>query len=175
MGLIALASVLPAGCYEDSSRDTEGLEVDCIDIQCPWVTDEGTPVFGSTWHQGDVGVDLSAPGPISVSMKIVMIGLNSRQYDLSAAIFKDPGVGLHFDFDWYGAGSGKGDTFWDRSPPLLTSGSIPATETEAYVFHRHVAVPPEAAAFVLHIVKEGEGRAFVDQLTVDHFDHVGTR
>jgi hypothetical protein len=171
--LLFAAAFFPS-CYEQSDRDTEGLEVDCLDIQCPWTVEEGTPVFGPTWHDGDVGLDLSNPGPISVSLKVVLIGKNSRQFDLSASVFRDPEATLHVDFDWYGVGQGTGPTFWDRSPPLLAQERVDATESGAYVFHRHVTVPSEAAAFVLHVVKEGGGRAYVDQLTVDHFDHVSS-
>ena len=171
---LLLAGPLLPSCYEQSDRDTEGLEVDCLDIQCPWTVEEGTPIFGATWHDGDVGLDLSNPGPISVAMKVVLIGKNSRQFDLSASVFRDPSATLHVDFDWYAAGQGAGDTFWDRSPPFLAHDEVDATESGAYVFHRHVTVPSEAAAFVLHVVKEDEGRAYVDQLTVDHFDHVAS-
>lgn len=170
---LALAAAAIPGCYEQSDRDTEGLEVDCIDIACPWTIEQGVPKFGATWHEGDVGIDLSNDGPISVSMKVVLIGRNSRQFDLSASIFRDPGTRLHFDWEWFAAGSATGDTFWQRSPAPIGTDSTEASELGAYVLHRHVAVPPETAAFVLHVVKEGQGRVVVDQLTVDHFDHVG--
>jgi hypothetical protein len=173
--IAAWALVCLNGCYESDGGSNTDLEVNCLDVACPWQTDQGTAKFGATWHDGDLGVDLSAPGGTNaVSMKVVMIARNSRQFEIDAAIFRDPSAQLHVDFDFYAPGSGAGDTFWDRGPVLLSTETVPAESVGSYVLHRHVNVPSESAAFVIHLVREGDGRAFVDELSVGHIDYVRT-
>ena len=172
---LAVAAALVPGCYTSDNGSFSDLEVNCLDTQCPWVTEAGNPVLGETWHSGDVGVDLSAPGKNAVEMRVVLIAQNSRQLEVDAAVFRDESAKLHLDFDWYAAGQGQGATFWDRSPTLLMISTVPADSVGAYVLHRHINVPSESAAFVVHLVKEGDGRAFVDELAVGHIDYVRTR
>jgi hypothetical protein len=163
-----------SGCYENDDVSYTDLEINCLDVQCPWEVEAGSPHLGETWHTGDIGVDLSGSGESAMQMKVVLIAQNSRQLALNAAVFRDPSVSLRFDFDWYVAGHAEGATFWDRSPTFLKTETIQADSSGAYVLHRHINVPSESAAFVLHLVKEGDGRAFVDELTVGHIDYVRT-
>ena len=123
---------------------------------------------GATWHDGDRGLDLSGTGTTVVEQRAVLLLLTTRQLELAASMFRDPNVSIHIEFDWYAVGQGAGPTFWDRGPHLISQASYDIYETNAFIMHREVLVPSEAAALVLRVRKEGDGRAMIDEITLGH-------
>jgi hypothetical protein len=159
---------LLAGCTTGAGQvlTNEGFEIDCRGVPCDWVVVEGKVTFGPTWHDGDVGVDLSGSGKSVVEQKAVLLQLVTRQLDLEASVVRDPAVTLRFELEWYAPGSAPGKTFWERSPVFLDTRSYPITEEGVHRIHRTVLIPSESAAVIFRIVKEGNGRALVDELTL---------
>jgi hypothetical protein len=170
MMVLGIASISVSACVVDAETSTgnESYEVDCRGLPCDWVTKEGNVRYGATWHDGDVGVDLSGDGRAVVEQRVVLFPLHTRQLDLTASILRDPEVTLRFEFDFYAPGSTTGDTFWDRDPVFLVTRSVDVFEHGTAVVHREVLIPSEAAGLVVRIVKEGSGRAMVDELTLGH-------
>jgi len=171
--LLALVGVIPfvaslSACVVDGTDDSadESMEVDCRGVPCDWVATQGSPRFGSTWHDGDVGVDLSGDGPAAVEQRVVMFPLPTRQLELTASIVRDAEVSLHVELDFYAPGSQPGETFWDRAPVFLLTRDIDVFELGVAKIHREVLIPSEAAAIVVRLVKDGDGRAMVDEFTL---------
>jgi len=167
--LLFLSSIaLSSGCASSPGQviGNEGFEIDCRGVPCDWEIAEGTAKFGPTWHDGDVGVDLSGDGRAVVQQKAVLLQLVTRQLDLEAAVVRDAGVTLRFELEWYAPGSATGRTFWERSPVFLDKRVYDITEEGVHRIHRTVLIPSESAAVLFRIVKEGNGRAMVDELTL---------
>jgi hypothetical protein len=158
------------GCVVDAGNDssTASYEVDCRGVPCDWVIKEGTPRFGATWHKGDIGVDLSGDGRAVVEQRVVLFPLHTRQLDMLAAVLRDAGAQLHLELDFYAPGSASGATFWDRSPVFLVTRNVDVFELGVFTMHRQVLIPSEAAAVVVRIVKDGSGRAMIDEFTLGH-------
>jgi hypothetical protein len=157
-----------AGCIDDTDDvDSSGDEIDCAGLTCDWTTIEGAPIYGPTWHEGDLGVDLSNPGPIAIELRDVLFAASQeRQLMLRTRLVRDSTVTLSFDFDFYAPGSGTGGTFWDRSPIFLVTRHIDVVDLGVVSFQRPVLVPSEGAALVLRVSKDGTGLAMLDELTV---------
>ncbi len=161
-------SFLCAGCVSTTSAGGNDLhEVDCSGITCDWTIKEGHPVFGPTWHEGDLGVDLSTDGRSVIELRdVLFVTQHDRQLTLRAVIVRDPSAKLAFDVEFYAIGQGQGRTFWDRGPTLLATRHIDIVEQGVLQFHRPVLVPSEGAALVLRITKDGTGRAMLDDITL---------
>jgi hypothetical protein len=145
------------------------FDVDCRGTPCEWTIVSGHPTFGDGWTDGDVAVVMSGDEKDVVEQRAVLIQIDTRQLLLDAAVVRDDGVGLRFELDWYAAGQGFGKTFWDRSPTLLEHRELPVWESGVNEVKRPVIIPSEAGALVLRIVKEGSGKAIVDELTLGDF------
>ena len=152
----------------DDSQASGSMEVDCRGVPCDWTIVEGNPKFGPTWHEGDVGVDLSGNGRAVVEQRVVMFPLHTRQLFMQASIVRDAEVSMHVQFDFYATGQGTGQTFWDRSPVFLVTRDVDVFELGVAQIHRQVLIPSEAAAVVVRIVKDGDGRAMFDEFTLGH-------
>ena len=98
----------------------------------------------------------------------MLFPLHTRQLDLQASILRDAGVTLRLEFEFYAPGSAPGATFWERSPVFLVKRSVDVFELGVFTAHREVLIPSEAAAVVVRIVKEGSGRAMIDEFTLGH-------
>jgi hypothetical protein len=143
------------------------MEIDCSGLVCDWTVVEGTPTFGPTWHQGDLGIDLSADGGQIIELRDVFFAASTnRQLELDAAIARAPTATMAFEFDFYAPGQDGGEPFWDRSPVFLETRHIDVVPQGVFWFQRDVLVPSEGAAVVLRIKKDGTGRAMVDELTL---------
>jgi hypothetical protein len=170
LGALLLASclaLLPVGCVDGPTDDgsNPGDEIDCTGLTCDWATVAGNPIFGPTWHQGDLGVDLSSPGPITIELRDVLFeSQHERQLTLRTVIVRDTTATMSFELDFYAPGQAAGATFWDRSPVFLVTRHIDVTEHGAVAFHRSVLVPSEGAAVVLRVSKDGTGHAMLDEL-----------
>lgn len=164
----ALVLLLCAGCVSASTAGGNDVhEVDCSGITCDWTTKEGKPIYGATWHEGDLGIDLSNDGRTVIELRDVLFATqHDRQLTLRAVVVRDASVTLAFDVDFYAVGQGQGKTFWDRDPTLLVSRHIEVVDQGVLQFHRPVLVPSEGAAVVLRITKEGTGRAMLDEITL---------
>ena len=150
----------------DDGSDT-GDEIDCTGLTCDWTTIQGEPSFGPTWHSGDLGVDLSNPGPIVIELRDVLFASqHERQLNLRTVIVRDLTATMAFDLEFYAEGQGSGETFWDRSPVFLVTRHIDVVEHGVVAFHRGVLVPSEGAALVLRVSKDGTGLAMFDELTL---------
>jgi hypothetical protein len=166
--LVVLAAL--SGCVGSGSGASSGGsndEIDCSGLTCDWTTVQGNPVFGTTWHDGDLGVDLSAPGKQVIELKdVFFVTHNDRQLTLRAVITRHPSASISFQLDFYGAGQGTGPTFWDRGPTFLVTRQLDVVQQGVFQFARPVLVPSEGAAVILRIVKDGGGPAMVDELTL---------
>lgn len=111
---------------------------------------------------------MSGDGRVVVEQRVVLFPLHTRQLDLQASILRDADVTMHFEFDFYAPGSAPGATFWDRSPVFLVERSVDVFELGVFVAHREVPIPSEAAAVVVGIIEEGNGRAMIDEFTLGH-------
>jgi hypothetical protein len=169
--LLALLAASAAGCIGscDGTSGPTGSnnEIDCSGLVCDWTVVQGSPRFGPTWHEGDLGIDLSDDGPQVIELRDVLFAANqNRQLALNAAIVRDPTATMAFELDFYATGSDAGSTFWDRSPVFLDTRHIDVVPQSVFWFRRDVLVPSEGSAVVLRIMKDGTGRAMVDELTV---------
>jgi hypothetical protein len=163
-----IAGLTLTACINDTGDGSDDLdEVDCTGLTCDWMTLEGTPVFGPTWHQGDLGVDLSNPGAIEIELRDVLFASShERQLTLRSTIVRDATASLAFDIDFYAPGSADGATFWDRSPIFLDTRHEDVVELGVVDYHRPVLVPSEGAALALRVSKDGTGLAMLDELTL---------
>jgi hypothetical protein len=166
--LLAAIAIAAAGCIQSSDGGTNDRnEIDCTGLVCDWNVKEGTPSFGATWHDGDLGVNLSADGRIVLELKDVLFATHSdRQLVLRAAMVRDPSATIAYDLDFFAPGSASGATFWDRAPVFLVTRHVDVIEQGVFRFHRPVLVPSEGAAVVLRVTKDGTGRAMFDELTL---------
>jgi hypothetical protein len=159
------------GCLQQTDpADGEQLEVDCRGAVCPWeVKTPDTAKVGTTWLEGDQGVDLSGTGAAVIEQRVVMLQQTSRTLDLRAGVVHDGGT-LRVELDWYAAGPGVGKTFWDRDPKLLVRQSYEIWETGASQVRRTILVPSEGVAFVLRLAKDSTAPAtvMVGDLTIGH-------
>jgi hypothetical protein len=164
--LLGCLTVLAAGCVgSGSSGGNSNDEIDCTELTCDWITVTGNPVYGPTWHDGDLGVDLSASGSQEIELKDVFFANNNaRQLTLRAVITRDPSATMTFELDFYAPGQASGQTFWDRSPVFLVTRTIPVNQQGTFQFARPVLVPSEGAAVILRVVKDGGGPAMLDEL-----------
>jgi hypothetical protein len=156
------------GCIGSSADGTyPGAEIDCTGLVCDWQVVQGNPIFGPTWHQGDLGVDLSDDGPVVIELKDVLFAThNVRQLELRSVLVRDSTATMAFEVDFYAPGSGAGGTFWDRQPILLITRHLDVVEHGVVKWHRPVLVPSEGAAVVLRVIKDGTGLAMLDELTL---------
>lgn len=164
--LIAIVAVASAGCIgSGTSGGNTSDEIDCTELTCDWTIVSGNPVFGATWHDGDLGVDLSAQGEQILQLEdVFFVDHDARQMTLRAVVTRDPSATMRFELDFYAPGQAAGATFWDRAPVFLARRSIDVTQTGTFVFSRPVLVPSEGAAVILRVVKEGGGPAMLDEL-----------
>jgi hypothetical protein len=155
-------------CIGSSDGGTSDVnEIDCTGILCDWSVKEGNPTFGPTWHEGDLGVDLTSSDHVVLELRDVLFATqHDRQLQLRAVLVRDPEVQLAFDIDFYAPGQGQGDTFWDRKPVFLVTRHYDVIEQGVIGWHRPVLVPSEGAAVVLRVTKTGAGRAMLDEVTL---------
>jgi hypothetical protein len=165
---LLLAGVLPlvAGCIGSGTSGANSKdEIDCTELTCDWITVTGNPVFGATWHDGDLGIDLSPDGPQVIELKdVFFVDHDARQLSLKAVITRDPSATMRFELDFYAPGQASGQTFWDRSPVFLVTRTIDVTQQGTFRLSRPVLVPSEGAAVILRVVKDGGGPAMLDEL-----------
>jgi hypothetical protein len=166
---LAVVLVFPAsgaGCIgSGTSGGNTNDEIDCTELTCDWTVLQGTPVFGPTWHAGDLGVDLSATGRQLIELKdVFFVDHDARQLTLRAVIIRDPSASLSFELDFYAPGQGQGPTFWDRQPVFLITRTLDVVQQGSFRFARPVLVPSEGAAVILRVHKEGGGPAMLDEL-----------
>jgi hypothetical protein len=166
LAIVCLASA--TGCIGSSGDGSApGLQVDCTGLTCDWITVQGTPIYGSTWHDGDLGVDLSNDGKIVILLRDVLFATqNVRQLNLKAVLVRAPTAQLSLQLDFYAPGQALGATFWDRQPVLLVTRTLDVVELGVVQFHRPVLVPSEGAAVVIRVVKDGTGYVMLDELTL---------
>ncbi|MGZ3449790.1 MAG: hypothetical protein ACXVEF_09340 [Polyangiales bacterium] len=144
---------------------TSGAQIDCSGLVCDWQTVEGDVRYGTTWHEGDRGVNMSGGGRAVTEQRVVLIPPFRRQLRMTAAMLRDAEVSLTFEFAFFAPGSAPGATFWDRSPVPLATRTVEVPNVGVFNFQRDVLVPSEGAAVIVRIIKEGSGRALVDEFT----------
>jgi hypothetical protein len=163
-----LLVALTSGCISSTNgTGNDADEIDCTGIACDWATKEGKPGFGPTWHEGDLGVDLSGDGRIVIELRDVLFATqHDRQLMLRSVLVREPEVQLAFEVDFYAVGQMPGPTFWDRNPAFLVTRHYDVVEQGVVGWHRPVLVPSEGAAVVLRVIKNGKGHAMVDEITL---------
>jgi hypothetical protein len=160
-----LACVVTGCIGSGTSGGNSNDEIDCTELTCDWTTIQGNPVYGPTWHDGDLGVDLSGGGLQVIELKdVFFVDQDARQLELRAVITRDPSASMSFQLDFYAPGQAAGPTFWDRQPVFLITRTIDVTQQGTFRFTRPVLVPSEGAAVILRVVKDGGGPAMLDEL-----------
>jgi hypothetical protein len=163
--LIALAVALAAGCAGDLVGN-EGFEIDCDGRPCDWKVVEGEAAALRSWHDGDAGLDLSGSGRVVVEQRVAPFQLDGRELLLRAALVRR-GASLRFELDWYVAGAGQGPTFWDREPIRVDSRGSAVEESGVFALEELVSTPSlEVSGLVLRAVKDGEGAAILDEVSL---------
>jgi hypothetical protein len=123
---------------------------------CEWKILEGDVRYGGTWHVGDPGLDLSAPGRATVSQRIGPFeSPNEREYVLSASVLRREGVSLTFELHWYRAISGSPTNYWAANPELIRIDRFAVTDEGLSRARKLVSVPADAAAVDLRVAREG--------------------
>jgi hypothetical protein len=164
--LLALLTAALA-CGTDDLVGNEGFTIACGEEACDWTVVEGQPTFGPSWHDGDPGLDLSAPGRAVVEQRAAPFDLPSRELILEAAVARDPGARVRFEIDWYVAGAAAGATYWDRAPVLVATRGVDVEREGVHAIEALVSTPSlEVTGLVLRIIKEGDGRAIVDEIAL---------
>jgi len=161
----SLVAALAWGCGGDLLGN-EGFEIDCDGQPCDWKVIEGEPAVVS-WHEGDSGFDLSGSGRAAVEQLTAPFQLDGRELVLRAAMVRRGEAALRFELDWYVAGSGEGPTYWDREPILVASRGFAIDEDGVFALEELVSTPSlEVSGLALRLVKEGEGTAIVDEVSL---------
>src|SRR5437762_10941304 len=113
MGAVPILFCLQSCVDSTSDEGIAGDEIDCTGLVCDWTIVQGTPRFGSTWHDGDIGVDLSDSGSQIIELKdVFFLDHDTRQLALRAIMLRDPTATLAFELDFYAPGSGSDGMFW---------------------------------------------------------------
>jgi hypothetical protein len=168
---LAAVALVAAACASNINQNGDsgyaGAQIDCTGLVCDWIVVKGVPIYGPTWHLGDLGVDLSTDGPIVLELRDVLFAATtSRQMYLHAVLARDPTATLAFECDFYAPGQGTGATFWDRDPVFLVTRHVDVLQQGVVSFGRYVLVPSEGAAVVLRVLKDGTGIAMFDEITL---------
>lgn len=165
--LAPLLLLLPAlvGCGTDLLGN-EGFEIDCDGKPCDWKLLEGDADLTASWHDGDAGADLSGAGRAVIEQRSAPFTIPDRELVLTAAVARE-GASLRVELDWYVAGAGAGPTYWDREPLLVDTRGFEVEDSGVFALEELVSTPSlEVSGLALRIVKDGEGTAIVDEVTL---------
>ncbi|HEU5060153.1 MAG TPA: hypothetical protein VFU21_26660 [Kofleriaceae bacterium] len=168
MRLATTLLVLPAlaGCGMGDLLGNEGFEIDCDGKPCDWKLIEGDADLTASWHDGDAGADLSGAGRAVIEQRSAPFEIPTRELVLGAAIARD-GASIRFEIDWYVAGSGEGATYWDRAPILVDTRGFDVEERGVFALEELLSTPSrEVSGLALRVVKEGEGIAMIDEVSL---------
>lgn len=162
-GLLFLLAA--AGCGADLLGN-EGFEILCGAEPCDWKLVEGEAEYAGSWHEGDPGIDLSGPGRAVIEQRTAPFALGTRELVLAAAIARE-GAAMRFELEWYAAGQGEGPTYWDRAPRLVDTRAVVVAEEGVFALEELVSTPSlEVSGLVLRLIKEGDGVAVIDEVTL---------
>ncbi|HUS65937.1 MAG TPA: hypothetical protein VMZ28_15400 [Kofleriaceae bacterium] len=157
--------VAAAGCGGDLLGN-EGFEILCGDQPCDWKLVEGEAAYAGSWHDGDPGVDLSGAGRAVIEQRSAPFALDTRELVLSAGVARD-GTAMRFELEWYVAGQETGATYWDRAPVRVDTRTVPVDDEGVFALEELVSTPSlEVSGLVLRVIKEGNGMAVIDQVTL---------
>ena len=145
----------------------EGFEIDCDGRPCDWNVLEGDPAGTASWHAGDAGFDLSGEGRVVIEQRTAPFTLETRELLLGAAMVRRGGATLRLELDWYVAGGGEGPTYWDREPLLVDQRATSIDQRGVFELEELVSTPSlEVSGLALRIVKDGDGTAVVDEVSL---------
>lgn len=168
----AAAALSLAACGADLIAN-EGLEIDCDGRPCDWKVLEGEPAGAASWHDGDAGFDLSGDGRVVIEQRTAPFELDTRELLLEAAMVLRGGATLRLELDWYVAGAGEGPTYWDREPLLVDERATSIDRRGVFELEELVSTPSlEVSGLALRIVKDGDGTAVVDEVSLAAPDQV---
>jgi hypothetical protein len=163
--LLLLFLLAAAGCGGDLLGN-EGFEILCGGGPCDWKLVEGEAAYGDSWHEGDPGVDLSGAGRVVLEQRSAPFALETRELVLAAAIARD-GAAMRFELEWYVAGQEEGPTYWDRAPVAVDTRAVAIEDAGVFALEELVSTPSlEVSGLVLRVVKEGEGVAVIDEVSL---------
>ena len=157
--------VAAAGCGGDLLGN-EGFEILCGREPCDWKLIEGEAAYADSWHEGDPGVDLSGSGRAVMEQRSAPFALGTRELVLAAAVARE-GAAMRFELEWYVAGQAEGPTYWDRAPVPIDTRSVEVVDEGVFALEELVSTPSlEVSGLVLRLIKEGEGVAVIDEVTL---------
>ena len=130
---------------------------------CEWHLVEGTLRYGGTWNAADVGLDLTGSARVSVEQRTRFQPPSKRDYVLNATVLREE-ASLRFELHWYRALPASVTDYWGAAPALLRIDRLTVDAAGLSRYRGLVALPSEAGGLVLRIVREGDGRAWVDEL-----------
>lgn len=155
-----------AGCGYDDLLGNEGFEIDCDGNPCDWKLVEGEADLAASWHPGDPGADLSGAGRAVIEQRSAPFTIPMRELLLTAAIAREE-ASIRVEIDWYIAGQGEGPSYWDREPLLVDTRSFEVEDSGVFALETLVSTPSlEVSGLVLRVVKDGEGMAVIDEITL---------
>ena len=165
MRWLLLFSLAAVGCGGDLLGN-EGFEILCGGVPCDWKLVEGEASAEGSWHDGDPGVDLSGPGRAVIEQRSAPFALDTRELVLAAAVARE-GAALRFELEWYVAGQAEGATYWDRAPVVIDTRTVQVEEEGVFALEELVSTPSlEVSGLVLRVIKEGDGMAVIDEVTL---------
>jgi hypothetical protein len=151
-----------------------GFDIECSGTPCDWTIVEGEVALGPSWHPSDTGAVLSGERRAVISQRLAPFRLSGREVSIGAAVVVDPGVTVRFELEWYRNSDGASATFqsddityWQRGPVSLGVRSVATDDSKARRLSKLLSTPTlEATGLELRIVKEGSGRAIIDELSL---------
>lgn len=151
-----------------------GFEIDCGGTPCDWTVVEGDVSQSPSWHPSDTGAVLSGSRRAIISQRLAPFRLYGREVDLEAAVVVDPGVTVRFEIEWYRNADGSSVmtysddiTYWQRGPVSLGVRAVSTDDIKVRRLKKLVSSPTlTATGLELRIIKEGAGRAIVDEVSL---------
>ncbi|MBI3074279.1 MAG: hypothetical protein HYY84_19390 [Deltaproteobacteria bacterium] len=151
-----------------------GFDIECGATPCEWTVVEGEVSIGPSWHPNDTGAVLSGSRRAVISQRLAPFKLSGREVQIQAAVVVDPGVTVRFEIEWYSNSDGSSAiwqsddiTYWQRGPVSLGVRAVSTDESKAHRLNKLVSSPTvTATGLELRIVKEGAGRAIVDEISL---------
>ena len=160
----------------------QGFDIECSGTPCEWTVVEGDVATGPSWHPSDTGVVLSGTRRAVISQRLAPFRLYGREIEIGAAVVVDPGVTVRFEIEWYKNSDGSSAiwqsddiTYWQRGPVSLGVRSVSADDNKVRRLEKLVSSPTlSATGLELRIVKEGSGRAIIDEISLrESYDRSG--
>jgi hypothetical protein len=166
IALVCALAVTGCGASTQVPTTNLGFEIACDADPCGWEAVEGTYRWAGTWHTADPGLDFSATTHAIVEQRTTFQMPNERDYVLEATALREGEAVLVLELHWYRAiGDRPPPGYWDQQPALVRIDRYKVEATGLHRFRTLTSVPSEVGGLALRVVKDGPGRAWLDELS----------